>query len=148
MKSSALLLLASKSLGVAAPSNFKPDCLIYWGVANDFKTCEFDLLLFFINELTRSTVARKSEGQAACSYMLLTSEEYSNASVQKDLASHGIMKHPSHPLLNRYDEGSLLSELRQKTVNVLRTPGSTNIVQLLYYVRMQPPLLTCFAIAN
>lgn len=68
--------------------------------------------------------------------MLLTTDEYSKASVREDLASYGIIEHPFQQLFSCYDEGSELSGLRKNTLTALEATRSSVYTQVLYYVRM------------
>jgi hypothetical protein len=72
--------------------------------------------------------------------MILTSQEYSNASVQKELLRFGVIEHPSSSLFNDRADGSILGHLRDKTQEVLSEAKSEKLVENLYYVswRLSP----------
>jgi hypothetical protein len=68
-------------------------------------------------------------------HILLTLEEYAKPSVQQSLLQFGIMRSPSSALINKYDESSILHQLRQETKKLLAGIDFSDIAQNLYYVR-------------
>lgn len=118
------------------------DCLVHWGVTQDFKSCKYVLLSLGCLDLIECLDAQKTESHVCQSFMMLSSEEYAQASIQENLERFGIKRHPSTPSINCCSESSVLKHLREKTINVLKAASSSVIVQKIYYVRM--PLLLPF----
>jgi hypothetical protein len=65
--------------------------------------------------------------------MILTTNEYSNDSVQNELLRFGIAEHPSSSLFNDRANDSVLENLRNKTQEVLSAAKSEKLVNNLYY---------------
>ncbi|KAF8596835.1 hypothetical protein BDV93DRAFT_562942 [Ceratobasidium sp. AG-I] len=117
--SPALFLRSSLSVPTTPLDSLKADCLVHWGATQDF-----------------TTYIQSGASQVRHSLMLLTPEEYSDTSVQRQLASQDIKVHPLSSAINDYGERSILDHMRKKTADILKAPNSSAIIQELYYASL------------
>jgi hypothetical protein len=116
------------------------DTVICWGAPGDFGSCEWNIPIECCNNhLILHLDVEGGASNVAQSYLLLSSDEYAEPLLRDSLSRFGFTRHPSTSLINNSGDGSLLSQLRQKTKQHLVTEGFSLIAKNLYRVRIILP---------